>query len=281
MPDRGMMLEVISRQVNAERMVLLGWSRAILLQAAHPLIAAGIADHSQFRSSGRAAVHRLRATVRAMLALAFGDAASHARSIDIIKQVHRRIHGTLRVPTGVFPAGARYSAEDPALVLWVHATQVESVLMVYEMLFGELTNAGRDAYCDEASEVAIELGARPELVPRTWPALRTYLETEYASGRIAVGPDARAISDAILFPPVTAVPWPFTWINRVITIGLLPADVREQYRYGWSDARSKQFARLMAMLRGVRRISPRALVWWPEARRDAGMRTAPTSSSTL
>jgi len=262
-------------------MVLLGWSRAILLQAAHPLIAAGIADHSQFRSSGRTAINRLRATVRAMLALSFGDPASHARSIDIIRQVHRRIHGSLRVPTGVFPAGARYSAEDPALVLWVHATQIESVVMVYEMLFGELTNGERDGYCAEASDVAIELGAQPELVPRTWAALRAYLETEYASGRIAVGPDARAISDAILFPPVTAVPWPLTWINRVISIGLLPADVREQYRYGWSESRAKQFVRVMAMMRGVRRISPRALVWWPEARRDAGVRTASTSSSPL
>ena len=252
-------------------MVLLGWSRAILLQAAHPLIAAGIADHSQFRSSGRAAVHRLRATVRAMLALAFGDEASHARSIEGIRHVHRRIHGSLRVPTGVFPAGTRYSAEDPALVLWVHATQVESVLMLYEMLFGELTNAERDAYCQEASDVAIELGAHPELVPRSWTALRAYLETEYGSGRIAVGPDARAISDAILFPPVTAVPWPFTWINRVITIGLLPDDIREQYRYGWNDKRAKQFARLMSTLRGVRRVSPRALVWWPEARSTSSL----------
>ena len=56
-----------------------------LLQAAHPLIAAGIADHSQFRSSARAAVARLHGTVRAMLALAFGDPAEHARSIERIR----------------------------------------------------------------------------------------------------------------------------------------------------------------------------------------------------
>jgi uncharacterized protein (DUF2236 family) len=272
---------VISRQVNAERLVLLGWSRAILLQAAHPLIAAGIADHSQFRASGRAAIGRLRATVRAMLALAFGDPASHARSIEIIRHVHRRINGTLRVPTGVFPAGARYSAEDPALVLWVHATQVESVLVVYELLFGELTPADRDAYCLEVSEVAIELGAHEGDVPMSWSALRAYLDREYSSGRIAVGPDARTVSDALLFPPPTAVPFPLDWINRVMTIGLLPAAVRDQYRYGWSDARQRQFARVLSAMRGLHRISPRAVVWWPEARRDAGVRTASTSSLPL
>jgi uncharacterized protein (DUF2236 family) len=252
-----------------------------MLQAAHPLIAAGIADHSQFRSSGRAAIHRLRSTVKAMLALAFGDAAEHARSIDAIRKIHRRINGTLRTPTGVFPAGARYSAEDPALVLWVHATQVESVLTLYEKLFGPLTPAERDAYCAEASEVAIELGAEPDAVPRSWPALGAYLDREYASGRIAVGPDARAISDALLFPPPTAVPGPLAWINRVITIGLLPHELREQYRYGWNESRGRQFELVLAGMRGVHRISPRALVWWPEARRDAGARTTSTSSLPL
>jgi uncharacterized protein (DUF2236 family) len=252
-----------------------------MLQAAHPLIAAGIADHSQFRSSGRAAIHRLRSTVKAMLALAFGDAAEHARSIDAIRKIHRRINGTLRTPTGVFPAGARYSAEDPALVLWVHATQVESVLTLYEKLFGPLTPAERDVYCAEASEVAIELGAEPDAVPRSWPALGAYLDREYASGRIAVGPDARAISDALLFPPPTAVPGPLAWINRVITIGLLPHELREQYRYGWNESRGRQFELVLAGMRGVHRISPRALVWWPEARRDAGARTTSTSSLPL
>lgn len=261
--------------------MLLGWSRAIHLQAAHPLIAAGIADHSQFRSSGRAAIHRLRATVRAMLAIAFGDEAEHARSIAAIRQVHRRINGALRTPTGVFPAGTRYSAEDPALVLWVHATQTESVLMLYEQLFGPLTPAERDAYCDEVRPVAIELGAEPADVPRSWPALLAYLDQEYSSGRIVVGPDARAISDALLFPPPTAAPWPLGWMNRVMTIGLLPDHIREQYRYGWSLARARQFDRLLAGLRVVHRITPRSLAWWPEARRDAGMRATSTFSSPL
>jgi uncharacterized protein (DUF2236 family) len=272
---------VVSRQVNAERLVLLAWSRAILLQAAHPLIAAGIVDHSHFRASGRAATARLKATVRAMLAIAFGDAAEHRRSIETIRHVHRRINGTLRVPTGVFPAGSRYSAEDPDLVLWVHGTQTESVVLLYEKLFGALTPAERDAYCDEVSEVAIELGAKPDEVPRTWAALGAYLEREYASGRIAVGPDARTIGDALLFPPFTALPSPFAWMNRVITIGLLPANIREQYRYGWSERRARQFHRVLSAIRGLHRITPRVVAWWPEARRDAVVRATSTSSSTL
>jgi uncharacterized protein (DUF2236 family) len=258
---------VIAQQVNAERMVLLGWARAILLQAAHPLVAAGIADHSNFKSSGRVAIARLQGTVRAMLALVFGDRADHVRSIEAIRAIHRRVHGSLRAPTGVYPAGTRYSAEDPALVLWVHVTQVESTLVVYERLIRPLSAGERDAYCAEAGDVAVELGADEDRVPRTWADVRRYLDAEYASGRIVVGPDARGIADAVLFPPMTAVPSPMAWVNRLMTLGLLPAGLREQYRYGWSERRTRQFERVMAWLRRVRRVSPAVVAWWPDARR--------------
>jgi uncharacterized protein (DUF2236 family) len=261
--------DVISRRINAERMVLFGWSRSILLQMAHPLIAAGVADHSHFRSSARAAVVRLRATVRSMLALVYGDATEYARSIGIIRAIHGRVHGTLRQATGVFPAGTPYSAEDPALVVWVHATHIESVLMVYEHLVGQLSMDDRDAYCEEAAGVALALGARLADVPRSWTALERYLDTEHASGRIAVGPDARLIADAVLFPPLSLVTGPFAWMNRLITLGLLPAGVRDQYRYGWNDTRTRQLERTMTAMRATRSVSPRVLAWWPDARRRA------------
>jgi len=261
-----MMTSVIVHEVNAERLVLLGWARAILLQAAHPLVAAGIADHSQFRVSGRVAVARLRGTIRAMLALAFGDESDRGRSIDGIRAIHRRVHGTLRAPAGVFPAGTRYSAEDPALVLWVHATQIESSLIVFEHLIRPLTPQERDAYCDEVAFVATALGAVDADVPRTWVDLGRYLETEYASGRIHVGLDARGLADALLFPPMTAVPEPMAWLNRLVTLGLLPPALRDQYRYGWSERRARQFERALAALRGARRLAPPFLAWWPDAR---------------
>jgi uncharacterized protein (DUF2236 family) len=258
---------VVGLQVNAERLVLLGWSRAILLQAAHPLVAAGIADHSQFRSSARTALRRLYATVGAMRQLAFGDAQAHAGTIEAIRHVHRRVRGVLREPVGPFPAGTRYSAEDPALVLWVHATLLESTLAIYEQLVRPLSDDERNEYCADARDVACELGAEAERVPRTWTDLERYLEAEYASGRIVVGHDARAIGDALLFPPLMAVPPPFAWANRVVTLGLLPATVRRQYRYGWSDARARQLDRVLGALRRLRRFAPPRLAWWSDARR--------------
>jgi uncharacterized protein (DUF2236 family) len=258
---------VVGRRINAERLVLLGWSRAILLQMAHPLIAAGVVDHSHFRSGAREAALRLRGTIRSMLALAFGDPAAYAKSIAGIRAIHTRVHGKLRQPTGVFPAGARYSAEDPALVLWVHATFVESALLVYERLIGPVSEADRDRYCDEGAGIAIALGARAHEVPRDWRSLERYLAAEYGSGRIAVGDDARVIADAVMFPPMSLVTGLPAWINRVITVGLLPQALRDQYRYRWDDRRARQFDRTLRSLRAMRSVLPRSFAWWPEARR--------------
>jgi uncharacterized protein (DUF2236 family) len=137
----------VSRRINAERLVLVAWTRAILLQFAHPLIAAGVADHSTFRGSPAAAVARLRQTVDAMLSLTFGTEAERETALQGIRGIHRRVSGTLATASPCFPAGARYSAEDPALLTWVHATLIESSVLVYEQLVEPLTPAERDRYC--------------------------------------------------------------------------------------------------------------------------------------
>src|SRR5215510_11317001 len=50
---------MVSQRVNAERVMLLAWPRAILMQVAHPLVAAGVAEHSTFADGGVTAAHRL------------------------------------------------------------------------------------------------------------------------------------------------------------------------------------------------------------------------------
>src|SRR5688572_9115565 len=179
--------DAIARRLNGERLVVLGWTRAILLQFAHPLIAAGVYDHSDFRRSPLAAAQRLRHTIRAMLAISFGSEAERTRAITIIQGIHRRVHGQLRNGVGPFPAGTSYSAEDPALVLWVHLTLIESIVLVYERLVGPLTEEERDDYCVASAPVAIALAAPADAVPYTWRALQDSLARLYASGVIAVG----------------------------------------------------------------------------------------------
>jgi uncharacterized protein (DUF2236 family) len=257
----------ISRRINAERMVLLGWTRAILLQLAHPLIAAGIHEHSHFRDRPSAAVERLRHTVRAMLALNFGTPADRQHTLDKIMSIHRRVNGRLPAGVGPYPAGTRYCAEDPALVVWVHATLIESVPMFYELLVAPLEPEQRDAYCAEAASVAIALNAEPARVPRSWPALQDYVASMHASGEIAVGAQARELAAAILSPPFGPLAWPGTLINRLLTLGTLPPKLRHQYGFEWSDRDERRFRLVVPALRRLRRALPEAIATWRASRR--------------
>lgn len=259
-------LAPVARRLNAERFALLAWPRAILLQLAHPLVAAGVFEHSSFRGGPTAAASRLRATVRAMLALTFGTPDDHRSTLDTIRSIHRRVHGRLSVPVGHFPAGTPYSAEDPELLLWVHATLLDSIPLVHERLVGPLTSAERDRYCAESAAVAVALGARAEEVPRTWSALGAYLTETYASGSIAVGDQARELADAVLRPPLSALIAPITRLNRLVTVGTLPPHVREQYGYEWSERHERRLASAFQMLATIRRHTPDRLARWPEAR---------------
>jgi uncharacterized protein (DUF2236 family) len=160
-----------------------------------------------------------------------------------------------------------YSAEDPALLLWVHATLLDSALLVYDSVVSPLSANERDDYCAELSSVAIDLGARPEDVPRTQSALTEYMQGTLGSGAIAVGAQARELADAILASPLGVITWPAARVNRLLTIGLLPPGVREQYGFRENARSARSLERILRLIRGTRRALPRSIAWWPEARR--------------
>ena len=248
--------------------MVLGWTRAILLQFAHPLIAAGVHEHSGFRQSPLAAVRRLRHTIGAMLALTFGSESARERTLSTIRGIHRRVNGTLAAPVGPFMAGTRYSAEDPALLLWVHLTLIESIVKTYELLAEPLTERDRDAYCAESATVAVALGAVEADVPRTWQGLRTALDRTYNSGVIAIGAEARALAAAVTRPAGSMFTGPVMWLNEVLAIGLLPADVRQRYGFRWNRLHAWTFRALIRGLRIARRLSPDVIALWRPSTRN-------------
>ena len=254
----------VSRRINAERLLVLAWVRAILLQLAHPLIAAGIADHSTFRGSTLAAFARFRHTVNAMIALTFGRDSERDAAVHAIRAIHRRVHGTLAQSCGPFSAGTPYSAEDAALLVWVHATLIESMVLVYEELVGCLSAAERDTYCGDAADLAVALGASNRDVPRTWNEVRAYMDDRFASGEIVVGQQALTLTASLLSPfrPRRLV----TPAISMLAAGLLPSHVRRQYGFPWNRQRARRFRRTMVLLRLMRRVLPSFLTQWRRAR---------------
>jgi uncharacterized protein (DUF2236 family) len=152
---------VIVQRVNSERLVLLGWSRAILMQLAHPLIAAGVMQHSSFRGGAIQAAVRLHHTVGAMLAISFGNDERRDAAIARIQAIHRTVHGTLNEQVGPFAPGTPYSAEDPALLLWVHATLIDSSADIYQRVVAQLDTNELDHLCVESAPLLEELGGDP------------------------------------------------------------------------------------------------------------------------
>jgi uncharacterized protein (DUF2236 family) len=260
---------LVSQRITAERLLLLGWSRAILLQLAHPLIAEGVYDHSDFRASPLAAARRLHQTVGSMLALTFGDVTASDQALTRIRAIHTRVHGVLADPVGPYQAGTPYSAEDPLLVLWVHATVVESMLMVYQLAVGPLAAADLDTYCDEAAWVATALGAQAEAVPRTWPRMNDYIDQTLRSGAIVVSPHARELYRALMWPSLAAVAPGSAWLNRLLTAAMLPPAVRAQYGLEMTPRRARFAARVFTIVRRLRVMTPNRLAQWPHVRRLA------------
>jgi uncharacterized protein (DUF2236 family) len=254
------------RRVSGERVVVLGWPRAVLMQLAHPLIAAGIAQHSAYRGSASEAAVRLRHTVWAMLSLSFGDEERRSRALSRIRAIHQTVRGTLAEQAGPFAAGSSYSAEDPKLLLWVHATVLDSSAEVYQRAVGPLSAGDLDALCDESAPLLIELGGDALTVPRTWKALRAYIDNVERSGVLALTPAARAVAERVLWPTAARRPVPFTGLQRLLTIGLLPEWLRSAYGYVWDETRQARLTRALWLIRAGRRVMPDRLALWRDAR---------------
>jgi uncharacterized protein (DUF2236 family) len=154
-------------------------------------------------------------------------------------------------------------------VLWVHLTLLESLPLAYELLVGPLTSAERDAYCEEAAAVAIALCARESEVPRTWTETRRSIDRVRASGALTVSNQARVLARTVLSPAAGWAIAPATIMNRVLTAGLLPADLREQYGLRWGAGHQRAFDAIVPTLRASRRVLPDLIALWPEARVSA------------
>lgn len=245
----------VSWTVNREVIVLAGWGRAILLQLAHPLVGQGVADHSSFRGGLRSGVQRLSSTVGAMLALSFGTDDEAINAAATINSIHDRV------------SGPHYSAHDPELLRWVHATLVDSMPAIYERLVAPLSTDERDQYCAEAAIMEPLLDIPDGFLPRSTAQLGSYMRQMLDGGHLVVNERSRALARGILFPPG----WRFLWLVfrplQLMTVGLLPACVREDYGFTWTTNDARALARWTTALRVIHRLLPRGVRQWPAARR--------------
>jgi uncharacterized protein (DUF2236 family) len=267
-------------KINSEVVLLLGWGRAILLQFAHPLVAAGVAEHSLFVRQPRGRVKRLRQTVRAMLQLTFGTLDEAGAAAGGINRIHDYVQGELHAAAGPFPAGTRYSAHDPELLRWVHATLMDTFPMTYRRFVGPLSREEQEGYYREATGLEPLLGVPEGYFPKTIYELYAYLDEMVASGQIVVTDTARRLAEEVLRPPLPPLPrrlallepivrlavTPVGWLAALPAIGMLPPAIRAAYGFRWSPAHQVVLDVMSWLSRRLTLRLPALMRYWPEAR---------------
>jgi uncharacterized protein (DUF2236 family) len=257
----------VARAVHRERLALLGWGRAIAMQFAHPLVAAGVGDHSSFGSGRMARFRRLHGTVRAMLSLTFGDEQRAFATAQGINTIHDRVHGVLKVDAGRFKAGTPYSAHDPVLLHWVLMTLLDSIPLAYTRMIGPLSPDEQDRYCQESTRLGRWLGIPEAMLPQSMEEVRTTVQRVMASGDLVVTDTARELMRDVLYPPFQLAYWPAAHMTRLATIGLLDPRLREQYGLAWTARDQRAFERWSGRLRAMRAVAPNWVRHWPETMR--------------
>ena len=221
----------IRRLGNTPLTPVLGGGTAVLLQVAHPLVAVGVAQHSDYHQD---LWSRLARTLRALYLIAFGTKAEAERAGAAVRAVHRHVRGTTPADLGPFPAGTPYSAEDPELMLWVHATLVFASLAVYQRFERALSPAEQERYYQEMGLVARLFGTPADVIPPTLADFRAYFAAQLDGPAITVTPLAAEIAAVILKAPLPAPLRMFAPAHRLATAGQLPPRLRDEYGLRWT-----------------------------------------------
>jgi uncharacterized protein (DUF2236 family) len=194
--------------------------RSLMVQALHPLAMAGVAQHSDWR---RDPFGRLGATSGYVLTVTYGDTAAANAAAARVRAVHKHVRGT----DGV--TGLGYSAEDPDLLLWVHAGMVDSIVHVVQRYGRGLDGAEADRYVAEMVSFAEMVGVPKEQVPASVLALSKYIESV---GLLQATPAAREAIDVVLHPPDLHEELRELWHDLgQVAIGTLPRWARSIYGF--------------------------------------------------
>ena len=256
-------------RLNREAMLLLGAGpRALLLQIANPAVAAGVDEHSDFRTDPWA---RLAATLHSYLTIVYGSSSQARAEIRRLNALHRGI------------VGAGYAARDPELAMWVHATLVDSTVVAYDAWIEPLPRARRAAFYLETRPIGRAFGIPERLLPADLDAFEAYVEAMLApDGAVRVSPVARELAEVILHPPLAPLArWlpggaraesllarvpaaTYDW-TMWPALALLPPSVRADYRLRWGRREQVVSDWLIAGWRWWRPILPEAFRQMPRA----------------
>jgi len=208
-------------KVNKEITVLFGGARALLMHAAHPLIAAGARQTSFYQ---RDPWKRLIRTLSLQNSLTFGTKEEADESANRINKLHEVINGKDEV------SGGYYDALNHEQLLWVHACLQVSSIYFYEKTVGKLSEEEKNMYHKENSLAAKLVLVDTKLMPKTHSELKEWVITKSREKNYLVKTDvAMDVYDIIGGGPVPKhikPIWPFIAFTAFNT---LPNEFKNLY----------------------------------------------------
>ncbi|MEV5831843.1 oxygenase MpaB family protein [Spirillospora sp. NPDC052242] len=224
------MIRVIAR----EGALIAAGGAASLLQTAHPQVAQGVYDHSYTHEDP---LRRLRNTMGWLYAVQFGTKDEAETFSALVWKGHEQV------------TGPGYRANDPDLQVWVAATLFAVAAQFYQALFRrKLHERELEEFYGQTKVYATIIGCPEGRMPDTYRDFREYYAEMLRT--IEISDASRAVADQVLNPklPAGLLAAPGLAAIRLLTAGLMPAPIREQYGWKWNAARRLRFRLLLGAL---------------------------------
>jgi uncharacterized protein (DUF2236 family) len=249
----------VTWRVNREAVLLAGGGRALLLQVAHPSVAAGVVQHSNYDTDPYG---RLFRTLDLVTKITFGRTSTADKASEQLRRAHDEVRGER-------PDGERYFAHDPHLLLWVWATLVDSSVLIYTRYVGQLTARETERYYEEQQRFGEACGIPGDRFPEDWRAFMRWY-AEMLADECVVTDDSRRIGQTIIDPAVPGLlkpaARPAAALLNLATVGLLPPLIRERYGFSWGTRRERLLGASTVAVRRMLPLLPSLVREFPPAR---------------
>jgi uncharacterized protein (DUF2236 family) len=228
--------------------------RALIIGATNPVPYVGTSASTLAKERP---FERLARTALTFETIFFGSREQADKVLAAVHQLHTTVKGELDRDEGSFAAGTPYDAFDPELMLWTMAMLADSSRACFEALVRPLSGAEKDALWADWIRFGELFGMPGSIAPTTARAFERWMADWYASGRMHLTDEARAVGRAIAHDmPVPMLMTPGIKLTNLCVVGMLPAPVRDLYGLRWTVTHQRAWQATAAAVRASQRVVP-------------------------
>ena len=263
----------VTWRYSSDGRLMAGSGYALMLQVAHPVVGAGVSQHSNFRADPWG---RLLRTLDFLTSMTYGGPELAAETGRRVREMHKQIKGAM-------PNGERYHALEPEAYAWVHATLIDSIVRANERFVRPIPQRDQEKMWQEWRRMGRLVGVRERDLPDRWSEFPDYFDWMVRE-RLEPTDSVRDVLETLAKPPPPSVPgmsdglWrlvrrPAAHGGRLGLVGLMSPSLRRTLGLPWSRGKELELRAVGAASRAsgpllpksVKEFGPRYLRWRREA----------------